>query len=268
MRMIGHGMWPVLSTAHAIAALRESLLVFFFGHLAFDHLALWSPPMAERRFPRPDSHFTAYMNNYYAAVEKFWSVQGFVESELEPLKDALSAWSAAFPAHVAAQNAAEAARQSKDAARRTLEAEARPITSFIQGFPKTTDADRATIGITVRDVSGTPTPIPTTRPQTLVQSGQRLMHTLRLTDESTPTRRARPKGVLGAEVWLTLIDAGQPAPTDPSALAFLTMATKPSIRVDFRSGDGGKIAVYMARSINTRGERGPWSEIAMATVAA
>jgi len=196
--------------------------------------------MAERRFPRPDSHFAAYMNNYYAAVEKFWSVQGFSESEVKPLKDALSAWSAAFPAHVAAQNAAEAARQSKDAARRTLEAEARPVTSFIQGFPKTTDADRATIGITVRDSSGTP----------------------------TPTRRARPKGVLGAEVWLTLIDAGQPAPTDPSALAFLTMATKPSIRVDFRSGDGGKIAVYMARSINTRGERGPWSEIAMATVAA
>ena len=123
-----------------------------------------------------------------------------------------------------ARAAAEAARQSKDAARRTLEAEARPITSFIQGFPKTTDADRATIGITVRDSSGTPTPIPATRPQTLVQSRQRLTHTLRLSDESTPTRRARPEGVLGAEVWLTLIDAGQLAPND-----------------------GGKTAVYMAR---------------------
>jgi len=224
--------------------------------------------MAERRFPRPDADFAAYMNNYYAAVEKFWQVQGFSESELKPLKEALAAWSAAFPAHVAAQNAAEAARQSKDAARRTLEAEARPVTSFIQGFPKTTDADRATIGITVRDTSGTPTPIPTTRPQTLVRAGGRLTHTLRLTDESTPTRRARPKGVLGAEVWLTLIDAGQPAPTDPTALAFLTMAIKPSIRADFRSGDGGKTAVYMTRWVNTQGEKGPWSEIATATVAA
>jgi len=44
---------------------------------------------------------------------------------------------------------------------------------------------------------------------------------------------------LGAEVWLTLIDAGQPAPTDPSGLAFLTMATKPSIRANFRAGAGG-----------------------------
>jgi len=46
--------------------------------------------MAERRFPRPDAAFAAYMNNYYAAVKKFWSVQGFDESELEPLKEALS----------------------------------------------------------------------------------------------------------------------------------------------------------------------------------
>ena len=127
--------------------------------------------MAERRFPRPDADFAAYMNNYYAAAEKFWSVQGFDESELKPLKEALSVWRAAFPAHVRAQATAEAARQSKDAARRTLEAAARPITSFIQGFPKTTDADRATIGITVRDSSGTPTPIPATRPQTLVRAG-------------------------------------------------------------------------------------------------
>ena len=105
--------------------------------------------------------------------------------------------------------------------------------------------------------------------------GGRLTHTLRPSaatrskrDESTPPRRARPKGLLGAEVWLTLIDAGQPAPTDRSALAFLTMATKPSIRADFRSGDGGKTAVYMTRWVNTQGEKGPWSEIAMATVAA
>ena len=109
----------------------------------------------------------------------------------------------------------------------------------------------------------------------LVESGQRLTLQLRPgassrsePAESTPTRRARPKGVLGAEVWLTLIDAGQPAPTDPSTLAFLTMAMKPSIRADFRSGDGGKTAVYMTRWVNTQGEKGPWSEIAMATVAA
>jgi len=71
------------------------------------------------------------------------------------------------------------------------------------------------------------------------------------------THGARPAGVLGAEVWVKLVDVDEPAPTDPSALAFLTMATKPSIRADFRSGDGGKAAVYMTRWVNTQGEKGP-----------
>jgi hypothetical protein len=133
-------------------------------------------------------------------------------------------------------------------------------------------ADRATIGITVRDRDGTPTATPTTRPQAVVRAGGRLTHTLRLTDESTPTRRARPAGVLGAEVWVKLVDADQPAPTDPardpSSFTFLTMTTKPSFRAEFKAGEGGKTAVYMARWVNTRGEKGPWSEITTATVAA
>jgi len=60
----------------------------------------------------------------------------------------------------------------------------------------------------------------------------------------------------------------QPAPTNPAALVFLTMTTKPTFRVEFKPGEGGKTAVYMTRWVNMQGEKGPWSEIATATVAA
>jgi len=49
--------------------------------------------------------------------------------------------------------------------------------------------------------------------------------------------------------------------THPAALTFLTMTTKPSFRAEFKAGEGGKTAVYMARWVNTRGEKGPWSEV-------
>ncbi len=222
----------------------------------------------EHYMPRPDGDFAAWANHYYDAVEKWYSVQGFDPNELKALKEALSAWNAAFPNHVAAQQRAEGARQAKDAARAALEKEVRPVTNFVQGYPKTTNADRAEMGITVRDTSPTPAPAPSSRPLALVESGQRLTHQLRLVDESTPTRRARPAGVLGAEVWVKLVDADSPAPTDPAALTFLTMTTKPSFRAEFKAGEGGKTAVYMARWVNTRGEKGPWSEITTATVAA
>ena len=218
--------------------------------------------------PRPDGDFAAWANHYSEAVEKWWSTQGFDKDELTNLKKALDTWNAQYPAHVRAQAAAEAARQAKDAARAALEKEVRPVTNFVQGYPKTTNADRAEMGITVRDTSPSPAPAPSSRPLALVESGQRLTHQLRLVDESTPTRRARPQGVLGAEVWVKLVDADQPAPTDPAALTFLTMTTKPSFRAEFKAGEGGKTAVYMARWVNTRGEKGPWSEVTTATVAA
>ncbi len=55
---------------------------------------------------------------------------------------------------------------------------------------------------------------------------------------------------------------------DPANFTFLTMTTKPSFRATFKPAKGGKTAIYMARWVNTRGEKGPWLELAMATVAA
>jgi hypothetical protein len=69
---------------------------------------------------------------------------------------------------------------------------------------------------------------------------------------------------------LVLIDDASAfnAPTDPAALTFLTMTTKASVRAEFKAGEGGKTAVSMARRVRTRGEKGPWSEVTTATVAA
>jgi hypothetical protein len=70
----------------------------------------------------------------------------------------------------------------------------------------------------------------------------------------------------GADVGFTALDT--PAPTDPAALTFLTMTTKPSFRAEFKVGEWGKTAAHMARWANTRGDRGPWSDVATAKVAA
>lgn len=224
--------------------------------------------MAERRFPRPDADFAAYMNNYYDAVEKWWSVNGFDESDLKPLKKALETWNADFPAHVAAQQRAEAARQNKDAARRTLEAAARPITAFIQGYPKTNNADRATIGITIRDPHPGGVPAPSSKPLVIVGDGGRLTHTLRLVDESTPTRRARPRGAERAEVFVAFTPTGTPAPADLSAFRYVQSVSDGSTVLSFEQPQGGMTAHYVARWVTRRGAIGPWSETASATVAA
>jgi hypothetical protein len=81
-------------------------------------------------------------------------------------------------------------------------------------------------------------------------------------------RPGRPAGAIWHEVWLALTAIPPPALTDPAALSFLTMTTHPRFRGKFKGGEGGKTAVYMARWVNTRGEKGPWSDVTTATVAA
>ncbi len=225
-------------------------------------------PMPEQRIPRADGTFSAYANHYYEAVEKFYSVQGLDPADLTDLKKALDTWNAAYPKHVTAQNAAEAARQTKDAAKRALEAEIRPVTAFVQGFPKTTDADRATIGITVRDASGTPTAAPVSRPLVSIDTGNRLTHRLRITDESTPTRSARPRGSHGAEVYVALVAPHAAPPADPASYTFIRTVTRDRAVVNFPSAQGGQTAAYLVRWVSATGEPGPWSETAQATVAA
>lgn len=224
--------------------------------------------MAERRFPRPDADFAAYMNNYFEAVKKWWDTQGLDPTDLKPLEEALAAWNTNFPAHVAAQQRAEAARQNKDEARRALETQARPVTSFIQGYPKTTDADRATIGITIRAAGGGATPAPTSKPLIVVESAGRFTHELRLVDESTPTRRARPRGVERAEVFVAFTPTGTPAPNDFNAFRYVQSVSDGSTVLSYESPQGGMQAHYLARWVTRRNAYGPWSETSSATVAA
>ena len=225
--------------------------------------------------PRPDGDFSAWANNYYEAVDKFWNVQGLDPADLDPLKDALAEWNKDFPAHIAAQQKAEGARAAKDEARAALEKEIRPVTNFVQGYTKTTDADRATIGISIRDTSKTPAPTPTSTPLVRVESGNRLTHRLRFTDAAAPTRRGKPPGTIGAEVWLALTPTGQSAPPLNSpgggggdSYRFLSVSSRGNLQADFASEDAGKTAYYALRWVSTRGDKGPWSEPCAATVAA
>lgn len=231
--------------------------------------------MAEQRIPRPDADFEAWGIHYYEAVKKFWDDQGLDPNDLKPLEEAQAAWSAAFAKSVQAEAAFNSALEGKRDAREVFESAIRPISAFIQTYFKTTNTDRATIGITVRDTSNTPRVAPATSPLVSIKLGDRLKHTLRISDSATPRLRGKPPGVMGCEVWLKLVDYGQTQGEenqrtlgDPATFTFLGVATRSPHVTEFPVGTGGKQAVYMLRWVSTRGAPGPWSEVASGTVAA
>jgi len=107
-----------------------------------------------------------------------------------------------------------------------------------------------------------------------VDAGECLRHTIEFSDESTPTRKASPAGVLGAEmiraahVSKRFLRSDGPPPVDPGELTFLAVDTRTPYMTEFDGPDGGKTAHYMLRWVSTTGEKGPWSETASATIGA
>ena len=215
--------------------------------------------------PGADAQFDTWQVNFVTYVNAHLLDLGLDIADVVDLNATAATWTTEYPAHTAAQAAAEAARQAKDGARSGFEGAIRPLVRQLQASPDVDDAERAAMGITVPDRETTPQVPPKTRPVVSVDTSQRLQHTIAFADEATPTRKAKPAGVMGAELW---VKVGDPPPVDPSELTFLSLDTRTPYVADFPGEDGGKTAHYMLRWVATTGEKGPWSETASATIGA
>jgi hypothetical protein len=214
--------------------------------------------------PGPDADYQAWVANFVTYANANLAALGLVAADMTPVTTAQTAFNTAFTGHIAAKQAAMAAKQSKDEGRVSLTAAIRPLVRRLQAATVVSDAERAALGITV---PSTPAPIgpPTTAPLVAIECGNRLQHTLRFVDSATPTRRSKPAGVMGVEIWRKV---GTAPPVSEAELSFVTVDTSQPAVLDYDAADGGKNAYYWLRWVNPTGERGPWSEQAAATIAA
>ena len=72
-----------------------------------------------------------------------------------------------------------------------------------------------------------------------MDTAQRLQHTIHFADEATPDNKKKPRGVMGAEIFLKL---GGPPPVDSSECIFLTIDSKTPYVAHFTGEDAGKMA--------------------------
>lgn len=212
--------------------------------------------------PQSDAEFDVWQGNFVTFASANLTALGLVAADLTPITAGQTAWASAFPAHTTAQAAAESARAAKDVARTDFVAVIRALVRRLQAPPAVSDAERLSLGITVR-AERTPATVPTSRPVASVAVSERLRHTVSFTDEGTPTRKAKPAGVMGCEVW---VKVGGTPPADPSELHFLGLDTRTPYVAEFDGADAGKPAHYMLRWVNKQGEQGPWSATVTATI--
>ncbi len=213
--------------------------------------------------PSSDADYSVWVDNFITYANANLATLGLTAADIAPVQAAHADFKTALTANVAAQAQATSARQTKDDNRASTDGAVRPLVGRLQASSTVTDAQRQSLGVTVRSGTRTAAAAPTSRPVATVDTSQRLQHIISFVDELTPTSRAKPDGVSGCEIWMKL---GSTAPVDPSELSYLATDTRSPYTAEFAGADAGKTAYYMLRWVNTRGDRGPWSQTVSATV--
>ncbi|MCA9086583.1 MAG: hypothetical protein KDA81_21145, partial [Planctomycetaceae bacterium] len=95
--------------------------------------------------------------------------------------------------------------------------------------------------------------MPTTSLRGQIVQTNRLEHSVLVTDSDTPSRRAKPPDVIGCEAMLLIRDMPS---FDPANYSMIGVWTRFPEVVRFNAEDTGKIAHYLFRWLNTKGERG------------
>lgn len=213
--------------------------------------------------PAADAEFNAWQVNFVNYANANLAALGLTAADMTPIDTAQGEWETAYPAHVTAVASAESARAEKDATRAGYVTLVRALVRRLQASPQVDDAERAALGITVPGQNPIPVGPPASAPISSIECSGRLQHKINFVDQNTPTRKAKPAGVLGAEIWCKV---GSPAPTDASQLVFLGLCTRTPFVADFDGADGGQMAYYWLRWVNGQGEKGPWGEQVNATI--
>jgi len=215
--------------------------------------------------PRNDVDFNLWQANLVDITDSQLTAWGINADDFTKLLAAQTTWNTAFADANIVKDRSGAEVKAKDDARAAYETELREFyMEWLANNHRVSNKDRERMMVTVKSDSRTPVPKPLTAPKGTVDFSTRLQHTLHWVDADTPTRKAKPAGVHGCEIW-SKIDG--PAPVEPSDLVYVATSTRASYTTIFEGKTVGKTVWYWLRWVNMRGEFGPWSRTFSATVA-
>lgn len=223
--------------------------------------------MPNTYLPGNDLAFADWFQNFLGYLGENYERLGLTEAQYLALGNSNMAFSNALLAFYSLRDQAKAASADKQDKRTASESAVRPVVSQIQANPGTTEMDREMLRIPMRGESNIAQGIEVedNKPLAIVDIRQRLRHVLRIQNESTvSTSKAKPAGVMGAEVWVKVGEA----PASDSEYQYAGIATRSPFQVDYTESDGNKPAHYRLRWVTSKGEKSAWSEVETATIAA
>ena len=214
-------------------------------------------------FPLQKDNLRAWTEHFLNVAQANAVAWGLDPAEVADAVAAQASFAAALREQLEAINLAQAATRTQKAAQADLKRRVRRLARRISSTPAISDGDRLGMGLRLRDRNPTKSPVPASHPVVTIDTRLRLRHILRIVDANATDSRGRPAKTMGCEIWIAI---GPEAPSDPKGFQYQGMATKSKHEVELLGENAGKTAHYLARWLNTRGEPGPFSETASATI--
>jgi hypothetical protein len=150
----------------------------------------------------------------------------------------------------------------KNKTRKAYEKLLRLLVQMLESNPLITDDDRRAMGIVIRDTSRTPVKPPKNYPEFIIDTSIIRCLVIFFWDLGSKSK-AKPHGVHGAEIRWAILDK---PPLSVDELVHSGFDTRSPFELTFNESDRGKMVYFCLRWENTRGEKGPWSEIVMAII--
>jgi hypothetical protein len=210
----------------------------------------------------PDAQLLTIVDQLRTVLTENLTYFPMVTSAMKSHQDTLRvAFITYLEAHTSAQAAAKAATADKAAARAALEKAVRDIRNLCKASG-VEEAKMTALGIPSSSVAS---PATATIPVAVADTSQRMRHTIRWSDGAANGNKKKPRGTMGAEIWIK-IDG--PAPGSEKDCTFLTLDSATPYLAEFDAADAGKTAHYMIRWRMQDGSIGAWGETVSATITA
>lgn len=183
---------------------------------------------------------------------------GLTAAEATSMQNDATAFATAFSLATNPVTRTKITVEDKDIKEATCIARMRSYGKRIVANLSVSDTQKSSLGLNIRPAHPTPIPPPSTKPVLSVVSSIGRTVRVRMTDEATPTKRAKPAGVSFAEVFSA---TGENPPTDISAWKYEGAATRALMDVIFPGSLATGTRVWIAaRWVNGRGEHGAVSD--------
>lgn len=207
--------------------------------------------------PKAEGALRTFSTSFSNVINSDPTAFGLTLTEASDFAALNTAWVNAYELATNAPTRGTVTIQNKDDAKAAMLPELRRLGMFIQNRPQTTNEQRTQLGLTLKDVEPSPTPIPSTAPTLAISRvlGQTIDYTLR---DVNVENRGKPDGVIGA---LLFGYVGENPPLTAAEWQSLGLVTRPKNRVILPTSlypPGSK--VWLSASwVNPKGQTGPSS---------